>query len=289
MSAATKFDLYKKDILDALLIDPVICLDMEGVDLCRDGKITIIQIALRCGACYLFDVNEGMSEIPPEILLFLTDILESKSYLKVIHDGRMDADALLHIMNIRLTNIHDTQACDAHLKHPSRPRNLNDTLMAYGCAVNEVRSNNSDDMYKKDPRIWEKRPLSPEMIEYASKDVISLFELYNKQIAMITTASSASDSMKLLCQNASEEYLDANRNSKVKYVKIHRTQIGRFIGKRGSNLRMLESLYPGIRFQFMHKNTSDETLMVYAKDDSSMNKILAKISQYKTSYVSHYY
>lgn len=56
---------------------PILACDCEGVDLGREGRITLVQLATR-DVCVLFDVvNEGVDR-PSEILQTLKDILEDE-------------------------------------------------------------------------------------------------------------------------------------------------------------------------------------------------------------------
>jgi len=49
-------------------------------------------------------------------MVFLKEILESKTIIKVIHDCKMGADALYHIFGINLVGCHDTQQWDEVLR-----------------------------------------------------------------------------------------------------------------------------------------------------------------------------
>ena len=268
-----------KVIMESLMVDPVVSLDLEGVDLCRDGTIMIIQIALRGGMCFLFDMK-GCSKSSMDIALkkFLNDVLASDKYTKIIHDSRMDSDALFHQFGIELTNTHDTQCFDTELKNLTRPRNLNDVLEDYGCDTNKSRRRN---VYKTNPRYWATRPLTEEMKIYASNDVMLLFELYDKQIKR----ASSSKGVRCLekCQLLSAKNLTKARDCKVKYYKLHPSQIGNFIGKRGSNIQALSRMYD-VNFQFMHKDTANQMLMVYAADDETMSRVEMRIKEYTKPY-----
>jgi ribonuclease D len=178
-----------KEIIAGL---PLLTMDCEGVDLCRSGSVTIVQIGTR-SQCFLFDVltlNRSS-----EIAKYLKSILEDPAVIKIIHDAKMDADALQHLLGIRLTGVHDTQACDM-LLHNRGELNLNDTLKLYGCRSNVVRDSS---VYEINPAFWASRPLTPQMIKWASGDVTSLLELYEIQI------SKASTEMRERFRRASEE------------------------------------------------------------------------------------
>jgi exonuclease 3'-5' domain-containing protein 1 len=82
----------------------VIGFDCEGVDLCRHGKLCIMQIAFS-NAIYLVDVIEG-GEV---IMKACKPALESNYITKVIHDCKRDSEALYFQFGIRLHNVVDTQ------------------------------------------------------------------------------------------------------------------------------------------------------------------------------------
>ena len=44
------------------------------------------------------------------LIKWLKIILEDQNILKIIHDCRMDSDALYHHFDIKLANVHDTSA-----------------------------------------------------------------------------------------------------------------------------------------------------------------------------------
>ena len=70
------------------------------------------------------------------------------------------------------------------------------------------------------------RPMTKQMISWASEDVNLLFALYDKQLF-----AAQSSAVQHRAKQASEKRLNATRNSLVKMVVIHPTQIGNLIGK----------------------------------------------------------
>jgi hypothetical protein len=169
---AALLEQARKAITGATLL----AVDCEGVDLCREGSICIVQVSTP-SHCFLFDVV-GLGP-RHKIVEFLKDILENPKITKIIHDCKMDSDALYHLLGIKLVGVHDTQACDVLLRNCGE-HNLNNTLVENGCRSNVVRDGN---VYESNPRFWATRPMTPMMIDWASGDVASLFELYNIQMA----------------------------------------------------------------------------------------------------------
>jgi hypothetical protein len=104
-------------------------------------------------------------------------------------------------------NVHDTQswatALQPHLG-PGRP-NLNDTLAAFGLPTNDARDKM---MYRANPRFWATRPLTQQMVQWASADASSVWALFHKQLA---ASASAPPAVTKRCKDASTERLNLVR------------------------------------------------------------------------------
>ena len=101
----------------------VMALDLEGVDLSRAGRISIVQVSTPA-RCFLIDVlGKGPDDL---VVSWLRSLLQSENILKVIHDSRMDSDALFNLLKIELVNVHDTSCWQAVIGLPNT--SLNDIL-----------------------------------------------------------------------------------------------------------------------------------------------------------------
>ncbi|KAF9479763.1 hypothetical protein BDN70DRAFT_913050 [Pholiota conissans] len=190
-----------EDLLDACINDlsstdtrhiSKLAIDLEGVELCRIGRISTLQIiADGSQTIWIIDItvlgklafdhvdSEGRS---------LRQILESTETQKLLYDVRNDADALIHLYGIELANTYDLQLLEVAVR---RSCNLRVRLVSgLGKAI---------ETYIKPPAQWEqvkragaalcfpdkggsydafeKRPLDARVIEYAAQDVSLLFEL----------------------------------------------------------------------------------------------------------------
>ena len=183
----------------------------------------------------------------------------------------MDGDALFHELNILLKGVHDTQVWDSELKSLTQGRNLNNTLLAWGLPVAAARDSS---VYINNKSFWATRPLSVMMLEWASGDVTSLFELYRKQVDVVSLSQS------IECSRKSEENADFIRSKCHRRTAINDHNMGKLIGKGGSNLRRLTSLIPGSFIQLRGKFASGE-ISVYASNE----KDLAKVIKYLRPYV----
>ncbi|PYH49316.1 uncharacterized protein BP01DRAFT_287814 [Aspergillus saccharolyticus JOP 1030-1] len=92
---------------------PSLYVDLEGVDLCRYGTISILQIfVLPTNKTYLVDVytlrGQAFSR-KTRAGISLQSVLESPDIPKVFFDVRNDSDALCNLYHIELRGVHDVQ------------------------------------------------------------------------------------------------------------------------------------------------------------------------------------
>ena len=221
LSKFNTFVVDSKDSLEECKIglkdQKVLAWDCEGVCISRSGKLTIIQLGTNSN-CYLLDI---LSPAKEEILKFAKTILEDKDIVKIIHDPAADSDGLFHSHGIRVENVHDTQAWHMVIKGPSQKPNLNATLTAFACGANDARDSS---VYARNPSFWATRPITKEMKEWASGDVQFLFDLYDEQTKIATTAQ------KEKAVDMSNKRNSAMRDSITRDIQIHSTQTGNFIG-----------------------------------------------------------
>ena len=174
--------------------------DFEGVDLCRDGELLLAQCAAPDGRVVLIDVAVlGVQAAFEEG--GLKALLESEDVLKIIYDGRSDADSLFHTCATRLTNVCDCQVlCALHRdqtmggsesssRGPAKARlpGLARALMACSSIASDEGKALAALKKAVQPlfvpelggsyETWRERPLSPALLEYAAADVAHLHTL----------------------------------------------------------------------------------------------------------------
>ncbi|KAK2590966.1 hypothetical protein QQS21_011345 [Conoideocrella luteorostrata] len=113
------------DTLQGLPIEPPsLYIDLEGINLSRQGTIAILQVFVRpSGQTYLIDVKELQDKsfsTRGEKGLTFKDILESESIPKVFFDVRNDSDALYSHFKIHLGGIQDLQLMELATRTFSR-------------------------------------------------------------------------------------------------------------------------------------------------------------------------
>jgi exonuclease 3'-5' domain-containing protein 1 len=242
----------------------ILAFDAEGVDLNRDGRISLVQLATP-EMCYLFDVLD----LPPDdpLAIWLRKPLEDEKVKKIVHDCRMDSDALYHKLGITLTNVHDT-SCWMNLSNPGRMSNLNSTLEHYGLAINSVRDSS---MYRDNHAFWATRPLTPLMLAWASGDVQSMFKLRQRQLQGPTASKISREA-----ESMTIEYLTKDRSSMI--ATVHVKNVGRFIGKGGKNLSALQRR---TNTSIWNRGPRDEgKFIVFYQRDNELQDVRRAASQY---------
>ncbi|KAM6273492.1 LOW QUALITY PROTEIN: piRNA biogenesis protein EXD1 [Porphyrio hochstetteri] len=81
----------------------------EGINLCRHGKLSWLEIATK-SCVFLFDI---FLLGPQAFKNGLQMVLEDKKILKIMHDCRWISDCLFHQYSVLLCNVFDTQVADA--------------------------------------------------------------------------------------------------------------------------------------------------------------------------------
>jgi exonuclease 3'-5' domain-containing protein 1 len=175
-----KLSIAIEEIRQAIQKGETIAVDCEGVELSRFGSVTLVNIAVR-GQVYLIDILKIGSAAYDR---GLRSILEDKSIKKLMFDCREDADALKHLYNVRLDGVLDVQLLEVmnRIIHRgyTKIRSLIHCLklFVFDEIMLEVKLKGTTYMYE-DNKVWEKRPLSEDMLKYASIDVLALFKLYD--------------------------------------------------------------------------------------------------------------
>jgi len=269
----TKVVQNVEDLADCeakLLPCMLLALDCEGVDLRRSGELAIVQVSSRT-YCFLFDVL--MLNKTSEVVVFLKKLLENSDIVKIVHDVKMDSDALYHCLGIKVSNVHDTQAWDKIIH--GREDNLNETLSRNNCTPNVERNSS---VYRLNNRFWAERPLTPMMIEWASGDVGCLFDLHDAQINQVAKCNNA---LKSKCIDASNERL-ALRDKIHQLYKIRGSKVGLFIGTGGQNIKNFCAEIPGTFYQINRKESRGYMceVCIYAKDEVTMVKALQRVKMY---------
>jgi len=139
-------------------------------------------------------------------------------------------------------------------------KSLNDTLSHHGLSQNVVRDSS---VYKINNAFWATRPLTSQMVEWASGDVQCMFELYKCQL------ETASPHVKQLGDQMSQDFLSGVRSSKCSMVTAMNP--GKFVGKGGANIRQLQSSTSAHICGFGDRQKG--MFIVYYKFDKALEKV----------------
>ena len=206
-----------------------LAVDCEGVSLSRKGELTVIVVATEEKA-YIFDVLKLGRAVFTE---GLGEILEDKSREKLTFDCRQDSDALWHQFSVKLTGVLDLQLLEIlHRRKRKADRFGSSWDRRPGQRTGELENVNGfrrciqdylgdADLIrtkdkgvcaiKLDKDVWKKRPLSDDLLQYATVDAVSMFPLYNK---LKSGAMNEGEQARL--RVASERYLDFHRSKSVR-------------------------------------------------------------------------
>jgi exonuclease 3'-5' domain-containing protein 1 len=218
----------------------VIGIDAEGVDLSRLGSLTLFSLGVKVTNgvhVFLFDMIQTNKELLREQKIVLKEIMEDVNVTKIIHDCRQDSDALFHQFGITLRSVFDTSIYAMKLRYSTKRSNLNKTLSEFRCTLNPHRDEISN-LYKRYPNVWMQRPLTPFLIEYASKDVASLFDLQDKMLAEVAqNFPTEAIIIKVSSEQAASAFRDLLFHS---VVQVPESKRGCVIGRQGAGVTSIE-------------------------------------------------
>jgi exonuclease 3'-5' domain-containing protein 1 len=193
-------DSALSDMIDTLadlpVTPPSIYVDLEGVNLSRQGTISILQFyVLPKAYTYLVDIHQlqhaAFSTTGKHSGKSLKAILEAEDIPKVFFDVRNDSDALYHHFQISLSGVHDIQLMELATRRSNRrcvnglQRCIeNDAMMT---VAERVAWNAAKEAGKKlfapekggRYEVFNDRPLAKEIIQYCVQDVQFLPNLWS--------------------------------------------------------------------------------------------------------------
>ncbi|KAK7310740.1 hypothetical protein RJT34_08436 [Clitoria ternatea] len=238
----------------------VIGFDCEGVDLCCNGALCVMQLAF-ADAVYLVDAIEGGEEL----IKACKPALESNHVTKVIHDCKRDSEALYFQFDIKLNNVVDTQIAYSLIEEQEgRKRLLDDYISFVGlladpryCGISYLEKEEVRVLLRQDPKFWTYRPLSEQMVRAAADDVRFLLYIYHQMMEKLSERSlwylavRGALYCRCFCVNSNNyadwpslppipENLKADGNDPeeeiLSVLDVPRGKMGRVIGKKGATI-----------------------------------------------------
>lgn len=173
---------------------PSLNIDLEGINLCRHGSLSILQIyVLSTHKTYLIDVHVLGSKAfstPGKNKVTLKSIFESPNVPKVFFDVRNDPDALFSFFQIDLRGIQDLQLVELATRRVSRkfvnglsrcidrdaPLSIEERLrlVRVKSAGTKLFAPEKRGRYE----VFNERPLAKDIVDYCANDVQILPRLW---------------------------------------------------------------------------------------------------------------
>ncbi|KAI6779326.1 uncharacterized protein J7T54_000424 [Emericellopsis cladophorae] len=196
------------DLVDSLILrhapakplEPTMYIDLEGVNLCREGTLSIFTLLIDTGtptpSVYLIDVfSLGMQtfETTGAKGQTLKDVLQNENIPKVFFDVRNDADVLFAHFGVALQGVQDVQLMESASRATARSRkHLNSLARCVeqyspdrrGLASWKLAKENGTKLFNPKSggsfTVFEKRPIPSEIISYCVGDVQYLPQLWKR-------------------------------------------------------------------------------------------------------------
>jgi len=194
----------------------LIAFDLEGVNLGKNGLLTLLQIAVDEYTVYCFDVLVLGKVIFTEE--FLGSIFASYEIIKLCFDCRIDGEVMqIHLNHLRVNALFDVQVLYTMLFQAPRDRYLKglqhvlqsqeevvqhkETLHSVVSLKHQIKSllkNSSDQNH-----LFLKRPIAQEILEYCASDVIYLLRMHflwsAKEVHPNTVLKITNDRLRRFC------------------------------------------------------------------------------------------
>ncbi|TVU34156.1 hypothetical protein EJB05_15985 [Eragrostis curvula] len=191
----------------------VIGFDCEGVDLCRNGALCIMQLAFP-DAVYLVDAIEG-----------------GKNSLKL---------ALYFQFGIKLHNVMDTQIAYSLIEEQEGKKKSFDEYISFVglladpryCGIPYPEKEEVRILLRQDPNFWKIRPLSDMMIRAATDDVRFLLNIHEKMMEKLSKVSL----WRLSVRNDIEPDVYVPEVDILSVLDVPPGKMGRVIGRKGSSI-----------------------------------------------------
>jgi exonuclease 3'-5' domain-containing protein 1 len=174
-----------------------VAVDFEGVALSREGRLCLAQVASADETEPVFLIDIVALGAEAFSVGRLGELLASETLVKLFFDCRNDRDALLHQFGVSVNRVYDIQVVycmryDEIVGHRiGRLRGLRAALgdcpgidetdrQKLKATKDEGSKMFIEDEDGKASDAWERRPLPPELVEYAAVDVRYLHAMYRE-------------------------------------------------------------------------------------------------------------
>ena len=182
---------------------PTMYIDLEGVNLCREGSVSILTLLLETDEIptrrvYLIDVHvlraQAFDTTGVKQKKTLKDILQDEKIPKVFFDVRNDSDALFAHFEVQLQGVEDVQLMESATRKTTPSRRLLSGLakcveknapMSFGGSGGsgswKLAKEKGERLFKPERggsyEVFNQRPIPEEIVDYCVGDVQCLPEL----------------------------------------------------------------------------------------------------------------
>ena len=200
------------DLVDWLILrhappapySPTMYIDLEGVNLCREGSVSILTLLIDTGTptrrVCLIDVHtlgaQAFSTPGVKQKTTLKDIIQDKTIPKVFFDVRNDSDALFAHFGVQLQGVEDVQLMESATRETTKSRRLLSglakcvektvpmSLRGSGLGSWKQAKEKGERLFKPEYggsyEVFNQRPIPEEVVDYCVGDVQCLPELREK-------------------------------------------------------------------------------------------------------------
>jgi exonuclease 3'-5' domain-containing protein 1 len=182
------------NMVETLELENIINVDFEGVNLCKTGKVCLGQFHAS-GSDLVYIVDFVVMNPFKEANGRLKDILESEKIKKIFFDPRNDVDAIANIYSVHPQNVICLQLAEVATRlqnglnvrfvlglHKTMEKylQLDSTTLASVMKVKSTGITLFAPEFGGSYAVFEQRPVSNEILNYAAVDVYYFDELYKK-------------------------------------------------------------------------------------------------------------
>lgn len=185
--------------------EPALYIDLEGKDLCREGTISILTLALDIGTPEMYVAVIDVSTLGHQAFdtagiehKNLRQILEDSKVSKVFFDARNDSDALFAHYGVAMQGVEDVQLMESATRTTTASRRFLNGLNKcversyihieiFGridCAKWRLAKDEGESLFKAEQggsgKVFDIRPIPKVIINYCAGDVQCLPSLYKK-------------------------------------------------------------------------------------------------------------
>ena len=206
-------ELLKEYFEDEILLEPFIAVDLESDRNERFGhNLSMIQLGTKKHQFLVDPITLNSSEF---YIKYMRALLDNSTICKLFYSGMEDIQVLKREFTCNIRNIYDVQYAYAFIQNSN-------LLAGLDKAVKDILDVDLPQvLHKYQKTDWSKRPLTDEMIWYASFDVAFLIDLYDVFHEQLKREPHYLDYMRYFSSLELIEPVDEELAELVRFLKMH--------------------------------------------------------------------